>query len=56
MTVSTPNRKRLIYGGQRGLDSRIARLAKTGWRVVVTQICYQAKGKKVFIAELEKKK
>lgn len=54
MNTPTPNRKRLVYGGQKGLDSHIARLAKTGWRVVMTQICYQANGKKVYIAELEK--
>ena len=49
-----PNRKKLVYGGQKGLDSHIARLTNTGWRVVMTQICYQARGKKVYIAELEK--
>lgn len=48
--------KKLVYGGQKGLDSHIARLMKTGWRVVMTQICYQARGKKVYIAELEKEK
>lgn len=47
-------RKKLVYGGQKGLVNHIARLAKSGWRVVTTQICYQAKGKKVYIAELEK--
>ena len=51
---SAPNRKRLVYGGQKGLDSRIARLKKSGWKVIMTQICYQARGKKVYIAELEK--
>lgn len=50
----TPNRKRIVYGGQKGLDSRIARLKKSGWKVIMTQICYQARGKKVYIAELEK--
>lgn len=48
--------KKLVYGGQKGLDSHIARLMKTGWRVVMTQIYYQARGKKVYIAELEKEK
>lgn len=50
----TIKRKRIVYGGQKGLDSHIARLAKSGWKVVMTQICYQARGKKVYIAELEK--
>lgn len=50
----TPNRKKLVYGGQKELDSHIARLVKSGWKVITTQICYQARGKKVYIAELEK--
>lgn len=50
----TPNRKRLAYGGQKGLDSHIARLVKTGWRVVKTEIDKWANGKRVYIAELEK--
>lgn len=54
--MTTTNRKKLVYGGQKGLDSHIARLMKTGWRVVMTQICYQARGKKVYIAELEKER
>lgn len=52
----TPNRKRLVYGGRKGLDSHIARLEKSGWKAVTTQICHQARGKKVYIAELEKEK
>ena len=55
MNTPTPNRKKLVYGGQKGLDSHIARLVKSGWKVVTTQICYQARGKKVYIAELEKR-
>lgn len=54
MNTPTPNRKKLVYGGQKGLDSHIARLVKSGWKVVTTQICYQVRGKKVYIAELEK--
>lgn len=54
MNTPTTNRKRLVYGGSKGLDSHIARLVKTGWRIVMTQICYQVRGKKVYIAELEK--
>ena len=51
---TTPERKKLVYGGQKGLDSHIARLANSGWKVVMTKIFYQARGKKVYIAELEK--
>lgn len=54
MNTPPPNRKRLVYGGQKGLDSHIARLVNSGWKVVTTQICYQERGKKVYIAELEK--
>lgn len=50
----TINRKKLVYGGQKGLDSHVARLIKSGWRVVMTQICYQTKTRKVYIAELVK--
>ena len=50
----TPNRKKLVYGGQKELESRIERLAKSGWKVITTQICYQARGEKVHIAELIK--
>lgn len=53
-TPITPRRKKLVYGGQKGLDSHIARLAKTGWRVVKTEIDHWANGDKVYIAELEK--
>lgn len=52
--MTTTNRKRLVYGGQKGLDSHIARLVKTGWQVVKTEIDRWANGKKVYIAELEK--
>lgn len=48
------NRKRLVYGGQKGLDSHVARLVKTGWRVVKTEIDKWTNGKRVYIAELEK--
>ena len=54
MNTPTPNRKKLVYNGQKELDSRIERLAKSGWKVITTQICYQARGKKVHIAELIK--
>lgn len=54
MNTPTPERKKLVYGGQKGLDSHIARLVKSGWKVITTQICYQARGKKVYIAELIK--
>lgn len=47
--------KRLVYGGRKGLDNRITRLVKTGWRVVRTEIDRWANGKKVYIAELEKR-
>lgn len=54
MNTPTPNRKKLVYGGQKELDSRIARLKNSGWKVITTQICYKARGKKVHIAELIK--
>lgn len=54
METPTPNRKRLVYGGQKGLDSNIARLAKTGWQVEKTEIDVWANGKRVYIAELVK--
>lgn len=54
MNTPIPNRKRLVYGGQKGLDSHIERLVKSGWKVVTTQICYQVRGEKVYIAELIK--
>lgn len=54
MNTQTPRHKRPVYGGQKELDSRIERLAKSGWKVITTQICYQARGKKVHIAELIK--
>lgn len=54
MNSPIPNRKRLVYGGQKGLDSHIARLAKTGWQVTESWIDHWANGKKVYIAELEK--
>lgn len=50
----TIKRKRIVYGGQKGLDSHIARLAKSGWKVVRTEIIKWANGKKSFIAVLEK--
>lgn len=56
MNTPTTKRKRIVYGGQKGLDNHIARLAKSGWKVVMTQICYHARGKKVYIADLEKDK
>lgn len=46
--------KKLVYGGQKGLDSHIARLAKSGWEVAKSWIDHWANGKKVYIAELEK--
>lgn len=46
--------KKLVYGGQKGLDSHIARLAKSGWEVTKSWIDLWANGKKVYIAELEK--
>lgn len=54
MNTPTINRKKLAYGGRKGLDSHIARLAKSGWRVSKTEIDRWANGKKVYIAELEK--
>lgn len=54
MTTPAPDRKRLAYGGRKGLDSHIARLVKTGWRVVKTEIDRWANGNVVYIAELEK--
>ena len=54
MNTPTPNRKRLVYGGQKGLDSHIARLTATGWKLKTTQICYYERNRKVYIAELEK--
>ena len=46
--------KKLVYGGQKGLDSHIARLAKSGWKVAKLWIDHWLNGKKVYIAELEK--
>ena len=54
MNTPTTNRKKLVYGGQKELDSHIARLVKSGWKVITPQICYKARGKKVHIAELIK--
>lgn len=50
----TPNRKRLVYGGRKGLDSHISRLAKSGWKVAKIEVVKWANGKKSFIAELER--
>lgn len=47
-------RKHLVYGGLKGLNSHIERLAKTGWRLVKFEIDYWPKGKRVYFAELEK--
>lgn len=46
--------KRLVYGGQKGLDSHIARLEKTGWHVVKQRVETWPSGKKIYIAELIK--
>lgn len=46
--------KKLAYGGRKGLDSHIARLAKSGWAVTKSWIDHWANGKKVYIAELER--
>lgn len=54
MNTPIPDRKKLVYGGQKGLDSHIARLAKTGWRVIKSEIDRWANGKRVYIAELER--
>lgn len=54
MNTQSLRHKRLVYGGQKGLDSHIERLVKSGWKVITTQICYQARGEKVYIAELIK--
>lgn len=53
MNTQTPERKKLVYGGLKGLDNHIARLAKSGWKVVRTEIIKWANGTKSFIAELE---
>lgn len=54
MDTPTTNRKKLVCGGPKGLNSHIARLAKKGWRVAESWIDHWANGKKVYIAELEK--
>lgn len=54
MNTPTPERKKLVYGGQKGLDSHVARLVKSGWKVAKTEVVKWANGKKSFIAELEK--
>lgn len=54
MKTPTPNRKKLVHGGLKGLNSHIERLAKTGWQVTELWIDHWANGKRVYIAELEK--
>lgn len=53
----TTNRKRLVYGGQKGLDSHVARLENSGWKVVKSEIITFQRGRRkgtAYIAELEK--
>lgn len=46
----------MAYTSQKGRDNYILLLKAFGWRVIMTQICYQAKNKKVYIVELERDK
>lgn len=49
-------RKKLVYGGQKGFDAHIARLTAKGWRLVKTntEVWPNRHHKKIYIAELEK--
>jgi len=55
-TCSTPRRKKLVYGGMKGLSGHIARLTRRGWRLRMMQVDYWKNGKIVYIVELEKDK
>lgn len=55
-TQITAIRKRIVFRSQKGRDNYILLLKAFGWRVIMTQICYQAKNKKVYIVELERDK
>ena len=48
--------KKLVYGGQKGLDSHIARLAKSGWEVTKSWIATGRTGRKSTSQNLKSKR